>query len=352
MRSAIAAVLSYEAQKKKYTNKIRNPRGEGGVVGVIGSGGALPTNWAQINSAGLSQEVIGGGVEDGLPYTDLRYFGTSTSAANIQIRFDQSTNAAAVAGQAWGFDFWVKAQSGAAPQISAVIGSFAVGSSLTTVAQSASIAPNSAKIRVEAKGVVSAATADNVRAYLFMPLANSTAYDFTIRIYAPKLVQIASIEGPELVTNGDFASGTTGYTPVSSTIAAVAGELELTGVGSPYPSAYQSFTSVVGQVYVARARGRKGTAANAQLLLQNSFTSLAQTTTTSSSLVDFTPIYAAAVSTSTKITASISNGGAESGTAYFDNLSVKQVTPGYMPAFPILPAVGVIADSIGYGIAA
>src|SRR3546814_283520 len=42
-----------------FTNKIRNPRGEGGTVGVIGSGGELPTYMLNRLSAGLSLSYLG-----------------------------------------------------------------------------------------------------------------------------------------------------------------------------------------------------------------------------------------------------------------------------------------------------
>jgi len=60
------------------TNGIRNPRGEGAVVG---SPGTLPTNWQTFNLPdGLAVSVASTGVEDGLPYVDLRLFGTPTSS--------------------------------------------------------------------------------------------------------------------------------------------------------------------------------------------------------------------------------------------------------------------------------
>ncbi len=57
----------------EFINKIRNPRGEGGVVGA----GALPTNWSNI-SGGLTTTFLGNGEEDGLPYADIHFAGTAT----------------------------------------------------------------------------------------------------------------------------------------------------------------------------------------------------------------------------------------------------------------------------------
>lgn len=53
----------------------------GAVLGVLGSGGSLPTGWTVTPKAtsGLDVEVVGIGVESGLPYVDLRVFGTATA---------------------------------------------------------------------------------------------------------------------------------------------------------------------------------------------------------------------------------------------------------------------------------
>src|SRR5690606_1798435 len=69
------------------TNGVRNPRGEGAVIGVVGSGGALPTFWGSENTAGLTWEVVATGVEDGLPYVDVRLHGTP-SQTFVELRFD------------------------------------------------------------------------------------------------------------------------------------------------------------------------------------------------------------------------------------------------------------------------
>jgi hypothetical protein len=54
--------------------------------------------------------------------------------------------------------------------------------------------------------------------------------------------------GPELVTNGDFSSGTTGWTLYQSTLSAVSGKLRVTAV-SGAPGAYQAISIVSGKTY-------------------------------------------------------------------------------------------------------
>jgi hypothetical protein len=61
--------------------------------------------------------------------------------------------------------------------------------------------------------------------------------------------------GPELVTNGDFANGTTGWTAAGGSIAVVSGEMQVTRV-SVASTAYQAITTVVGQIYKVTGKQR------------------------------------------------------------------------------------------------
>lgn len=65
--------LMIEGQR---TNGITNPRFEGAVVGVIGSGGVLPTGM-NTNATGLSTEVVSVGTLNGAPAVSIRIFGAS-----------------------------------------------------------------------------------------------------------------------------------------------------------------------------------------------------------------------------------------------------------------------------------
>jgi hypothetical protein len=66
-------------------NYVRNPRGIGGMVG---SPGTVPTFWSPVNQSGLVFNIAGFGTEDGLPYVDIRWSGTTTATSNLRIRFD------------------------------------------------------------------------------------------------------------------------------------------------------------------------------------------------------------------------------------------------------------------------
>ncbi|BBF93391.1 phage head spike fiber domain-containing protein [Blastochloris tepida] len=59
------------------TNLVTNSSAQGAVLGVLGAGGALPTGWFTSGGTGLTKEVVGIGVEDGIPYIDVRFWGTN-----------------------------------------------------------------------------------------------------------------------------------------------------------------------------------------------------------------------------------------------------------------------------------
>ena len=66
------------------TNQVRNPRAEGSTAGTPGT---MPTNWA-VSAAPLSSSVVGTGSENGIPYFDLRIFGTSGTGSAAQVYFE------------------------------------------------------------------------------------------------------------------------------------------------------------------------------------------------------------------------------------------------------------------------
>lgn len=83
------------------TQSIRNSRMSGAVVGVIGSGGALPTNWSISNGTGLTKTVVAIGTLLGIDYIDIRINGTTGDGNGTAINFDTSTGIPATSGQAW-----------------------------------------------------------------------------------------------------------------------------------------------------------------------------------------------------------------------------------------------------------
>jgi hypothetical protein len=63
--------------------------------------GTMPTNWTNFNGFGISQTVIGSGVQNGIPYMDVRFAGVSTGASGGSVGFDGTQGIAAASGQTW-----------------------------------------------------------------------------------------------------------------------------------------------------------------------------------------------------------------------------------------------------------
>ena len=65
-------------------NYAMNTEMTGAVVGVIGSGGALPTGWSWSSAAGIVREVVAvGTLPSGLPYIDVRLSGTNANVSLV-----------------------------------------------------------------------------------------------------------------------------------------------------------------------------------------------------------------------------------------------------------------------------
>lgn len=84
------------------TNRIRNPRGEGGITS--------PPSWAVFANNGLTTSIAGRGTQDGREYVDLRLNGTSTGTFYVQV-FDNIA-AAVTAGQSSIGSVWVSVVGG------------------------------------------------------------------------------------------------------------------------------------------------------------------------------------------------------------------------------------------------
>jgi hypothetical protein len=133
--------------------------------------------------------------------------------------------------------------------------------------------------------------------------------------------------GVELVTNGDFSAGATGWgAGTGAAISSVAGELLVTSAGLTYGAAVQSFATVVGHTYRITANIRLGTAMLGWMMVGTSsqglqYSALA-TVSTSNATVSFTFV---ATTTTTYIGPQTDN-TVSSGTMYADNISVREIT--------------------------
>ena len=164
------------------------------------------------------------------------------------------------------------------------------------------------------------------------------------------------ILGSELVTNGDFSGGTTGWVPRAgaATHAVVGGEMEVTAINTSDQVTEQSFSVVPGRTYkvtgTMRAAGTNSVANSARIsILGASVFSLAQVSANGVQ----TPfsLFATANSSTFQVqlsVASLGAWGAIGDKAYFDNISIKEIpgnhatqpTAGSRPLYQVVGGYG------------
>lgn len=172
------------------TNWCRNPRMEGGVTGTPGT---TPTDFGLGIGTGLTRTIVGFGTEaDGVPYMDLRIFGTHSGGAlglALNMSFIPAANSPPLTvGQSATLSASMKLVAGSLPGVSPSIIRLgleerdAAKASLATYRTTADLPLSSAWTRHS--GVVSSTNAATafMSAFLWVYVPALTACDFTIRI--------------------------------------------------------------------------------------------------------------------------------------------------------------------------
>jgi hypothetical protein len=173
-------------------NVLRNSQAAGSTNGVIGSGGSLPTHWTYSNDFG-NLEVVGSGIDAGLSYVDVRFYGTNSSGSikKITVIPEGLSQVPATSGQTWTGSFYLKLQngslSGVAFLFASVIARQADTSATTPPNFTDSTGQTSTLSRVEATCTITATDAALVNTEVGALVQNGQSIDFTLRIAAPQL---------------------------------------------------------------------------------------------------------------------------------------------------------------------
>lgn len=189
------------------TNSIRNNSMQGAVAGAPGT---APTNWTVSIVNGLTREVIGVGVEDGIDYIDLRISGTATATTTQSILMETTTEIAAVQGQAWAGSAFVKLTAGSTANVAQFSLRFTErssgGTALATGIANFTPAVGGAlglQRKAGAYTMANASTAFVQPSVAFSPTIG--AVDFTLRIGWPQWEQVASATSPLRTTTAAVA---------------------------------------------------------------------------------------------------------------------------------------------------
>jgi hypothetical protein len=183
-------------------NQIRNNTMQGAVVGVVGSGGERPTNWLS-NLRGLNEEILSISTINGVDIIDIRFTGTASATALVEIRNESNTQIVASNGQAWTYSSYFQVlNSPSAPNSYGIgmlemtdVGAFVVQSNnaLTDI--------NQFSRRLFARTLSGGATVGRVRGEFVFGVTNGNSYDFTIRIGLPQM-ELGSVATSVIKTTG------------------------------------------------------------------------------------------------------------------------------------------------------
>lgn len=181
-------------------NRIRNPNMAGA---VIGTPGIVPNNWAYAtNTTGLTSTVVGTGVENGIPYLDLRVFGTPGSSGVVSVYFDTPTGIAAATAQTWAAAVYARISAGSATNISSqilAIDEITSGGAYVTGGSSSISLTGSLTAFSFARTLNGGATVAFIRPFVRFSVTSGLAIDITLRLGLPDLEQAASATTPTVV---------------------------------------------------------------------------------------------------------------------------------------------------------
>jgi hypothetical protein len=168
-------------------NSIRNMWGDGAVVG---SPGTLPTYWSEWVHSGVSRQVAGKGVEFGLPYVDIRLFGTPTANGNVPIFWDNSPQLTpAKQGETWTHSFFARIVNGSVTGLNFVriaINEYQANGSTLVAGGGIDITNLDNNFRrFDYTRTLTGTNTGSISGRLILGILANTAFDVTIRVYAP-----------------------------------------------------------------------------------------------------------------------------------------------------------------------
>lgn len=172
------------------TNSLRNNSMQGAVAGTPG---VLPTNWIASVSNGLSTQVVGTGVEGGIDYVDVRFFGTTTNANLPAILADSTTAISASPGQLWTASAFLRLVAGSLSNVNVQLCLSERGAGGTNIGDSGvNVAVTGAALgsqRFAVSRTLTASAASVTLKPLQLGIPSGVSVDFTLRIGWPQLEQ-------------------------------------------------------------------------------------------------------------------------------------------------------------------
>lgn len=184
---------------------------------VAGTPGSLPTTWTGWNAGnGLTRQVVGSGNENGIPYVDVRWFGTATGGLFARLSFTNAlTQLPAVAlGDTVAASCFIRLVAGAMVRPMRMLvfgldsaGAYVAAGGVTTVGFTPINAPLNGQRRIGTYLVTNASVVYGQVAMDFL-WSVGDVIDVTFRLAAPQIEKGALATSPMLNAIGTFAPTT------------------------------------------------------------------------------------------------------------------------------------------------
>lgn len=168
------------------TNLVPTSGNTGAAVGIIGSGGALPSGWTISAASGIASSVVAIGVKGGVPYVDIRIQGTNNTGGLVSLdpAFTVGANApAAASADNIAVSLWAELLAGAWPSSGSAgaigimelsnLGAYLAGSTGPKI---------STWQRLSHTRVLNNASTGRTRGYISYPVQPGETVDTTIRL--------------------------------------------------------------------------------------------------------------------------------------------------------------------------
>jgi hypothetical protein len=173
-------------------NFVPNNQMVGAVVGIVGSGGALPTGWATSGGAGLQREIVATGTDSsGRKYVDYRVNGTPTDTSAF-LTIVASTVVPARSGDSLTRSVRLSSGSSGVSAVNFYSDITSAGGSYLTTQTGAALAVTASDTKFSEVQAVSHATAATTGYALRLSYSSGVALDYTLRITEPEIVRSAT----------------------------------------------------------------------------------------------------------------------------------------------------------------
>lgn len=177
--------------KRIYDPRENNVADAAKAIGAVaGTPGTVPTNWSRFTGSGMTAQVVGSGVEGGIPYCDLRWSGTTPGTAQtVSAVFDPRP--AAASGQTWNAGLFARLVGGSLTGATASLKVRGLTSADAFTEEGSTTWTDSGlplhAQRVTASRALNNASTAKVFTMIELTLNASTTFDFTLRIGLPCL---------------------------------------------------------------------------------------------------------------------------------------------------------------------